>query len=148
MKKLILIILIFSLATNGCVYDPPLPKNEKFKITNNSKQDIFCYASFENNMDKIPVILNHQPRGADEFLFPILEIPVKRSKSLNGVSVWENFINTNSKDSLIHIFIFSKSLVKENGWKNIISTGEYTKKYVFNEMELEKLDWNIIYNDN
>ena len=144
MKRLIFILIISGIFY-GCSYDPPLPQNGKFKITNYSKQDIFCYPSFEDNMDEIPLILNNETGKSNKFLFEIFDIPVKGSKSINGVSVWEDFINTNSKDSVIRIFIFSKALVKEYGWKNIVSTGKYTKKYVFNENQLESLNWSVFY---
>ena len=145
MRKAVLIFLIISIVCYGCFYDPPLSQNEKFKIINDSGQDIFCYAALDDSLDEIPLILNNETRKSEKFLFQILEIPAKRVKSLNGVSGWEDFINQNSKDSLIRIFIFSKMLVKESGWKNIVSTGKYSKKYVFDENKLKKNNWEIIY---
>jgi hypothetical protein len=140
----VLLIILFS----SCTYDPPLPQNEKFKITNTSEQDIFCYPVLEDSLDDLPLVLNNETRKSNKFLFQVLDIPIKNSKSLSGVSSWEGFIDQNSRDSLIRLFIFSKALVKEYGWKDIISTGKYTKKYIFNEHELNKNDWKITYKGN
>lgn len=144
MKKVIVIFLI-NFVCYGCSYDPGLPQNEKFKVINNSEQDIFCYPVLNDSFDDIPLIINNETRKSDKFLFQILEIPAKRSKILKGVSGWDGFISENSKDSLIRLFIFSKAFVKEYGWKDIVSTGKYTKKYILNENDLEKINWEVIY---
>lgn len=147
MRKFIIIFLI-SFVSYACSYDPPLPQNEKFKVINNSEQDIYCYPVLEDSLDDMPLLLNNETRKSDKFLFKILEIPAKGTKSLSGVSGWEGFINDYSKDSLIRLFIFSKALVKEYGWKDIVATGKYTKKYILNENDLDKINWEVIYKEN
>lgn len=55
------------------------------------------------------------------------------------ILVLKSIISENSKDSLIRLFIFSKALVKEYGWKDSVSTEKYAKKYILHENDPKKL---------
>jgi hypothetical protein len=129
----------------GCVYDPPPKGDTRFIITNSSNNEIYCYASLDTNIKDITYLLEKKTDKAGKFIFPIEQIPSFTSKSIRGVAMWKDFINVNSKDSSISIFIFDKGVVEKQGWDQIIRNGKYLKRFRLKESDLVKMQWNIVF---
>ena len=145
MKKYCLLTTIMLIVITGCVYDPPPKGDTRFIITNSSNKEIYCYASLDTNIKDITYILENKTNKIGKFIFPIEQIPSFTSKSIRGVAMWKDFINMNSMDSSISIFIFDKVVVEKQGWNQIIRNEEYVKRFRFKESDLVKMHWNIVF---
>jgi hypothetical protein len=145
MKKHFIIYCILLLSLTSCFYDPPPTGDTRLKLENESREDVYCYPSLDDSINYMPIVLENKKVVPQEFLFDVIEIPKSKIISIKGVSVWEHYINENSKDSTIRLFIFSKAEVEKLGWNYIIRKEKYLKKYRLKVNDLNKMNWLVRY---
>ncbi len=131
---------------SGCIYDPPRDiSDHRFIISNRSKGTIYCYASLDTSINELESFGASEHNNNESLLFPIEEISPDSSASITGVTDWNGFINANSKDSTICIFIFDKKDVDKKGWGQIVVENAYLRRYQLNEEKLNEMNWHIAY---
>lgn len=121
--KSILLVLIMTLC---CSCDL---NNQKLSLINNSDNTIYYRLLTDTILNK-------------EFhLYKVLpHDTVKPNFVMGGKGAWEYTINTSSKDSSLHIFIFTTEKITDGVIKN--------KKYRrldFKVKDLNKIKWKVVY---
>ena len=142
-KNLKYYVLVLSLT--GCFYDPPPTGDTRLKLKNESREDVYCYPSLDDSIRNIPLMLENKGVVSQKFLFDMVRIPKNRMISIRGASVWEDYINLNSKDSTIRLFIFSKAEIEKLGWNYIITNKKYLKRYQLKVKDLTNTNWIVKY---
>lgn len=129
MKK-ILILIIFMF------FSCDLTENRFITIKNNSKDNIFCFISKIdlNNIKSIAEMNSIAEIKKDEFAFLI---PTVRGK-------WESYLDK-CENNKARVYVVIKDSVDKYGWNNIYIKNIYAKKYLFSISDLEKINFEINY---
>lgn len=120
------------------------PMDDRLTIVNKTKDDIFYSLSTIDSVSINPLrIVN----SADTVFFDsqIVLADSIYKHGLIGPNEWEYFINRDCQDSTLRIFIFEKKLILNTPWDSIVAKQQYSKKYELTVKELEKLNWQVVY---
>ena len=143
--KPIYFLFVAILMIQSCVYDPPYKGDQRFKIINHSKMDIYTFASLDTNLNEL--LFNNHDENKWTFTAgkPYDSINIGDTIHLRRVSNWDYMLSLNSKDSSIYIYIFHKNTVKQHGWEYVVNNKLYSKRFHLKEKELKTMQWKVIY---
>lgn len=134
MKK-ILICLSFIIFFTACVFD--ITENRWIKVTNHSENKISALVSKKdiNNLSK------------DQYADEAIRIDADSTGLLNIVRpTWERYIEK-CDGKKIRFYIIKTDSIEKYGWDVIKEKNIYNKKYLFTIEDLEKLNWEVIFDD-
>lgn len=131
-KKLILIPFLF------LIFSCDFTENRFIIIKNDSNNNILCFISKVdiNNITSISDMNAPTEINKSEFAFLV---PITRGK-------WEDYIEKCDVNK-VRIYIIVRDSIDKYGWKNIYKNNIYNKKYLFTIQDLEKINWEITYDD-
>ena len=75
-------------------------------------------------------------------------IKPKEIKSIAVMGTWEEQILRMAKDSNVRIYFFKKELVENLSKDSFLKRQVYSKKYKLTVKDLEKMKWNVTYEEN
>ncbi len=151
MKKLktIIFLLFIACIINACWEKVDF---ENLKVSNKSNTAIYCSISNSDEFfDYSKYLLLQRIKSGeniseidvtDLYLSDIIlaDATIKVPRPM----IWSDYINK-SKDGKIRVFLIEKDSVDKYGWKYVNENALYNKKYLLTFDDLEKIDWNIIY---
>ncbi len=97
----------------------------KFKIRNQSTDSIYFYQT--ENFDYFPEYLN-----SGFIIAPNNQVPSATNFSYGKIYVW----------------IFDKNIIDNNVFKDVINNDMYLKRYELTLDDLQRMNWEIVYNGN
>jgi hypothetical protein len=117
------------------LYSCDITENRFITIKNNSNKTIHCYVSTEDT--------NSKNYNENEDL--AIDIHKNDYNSINPVRVfWEDYLNK-CKNGKLRLYIIKKDSVEKYGWQKINEKEIYNKKYKLDIQDLEKINWEIIF---
>lgn len=127
-KKIVFLTLVFSLFAFSCENDCI----KYFDVKNNSNRTIYYGLSYSQT---------------DFTLKGIDFIPgVNGNKSHKMTPGASNLARVGS--SIIQVYIFDSDIIENTPWDTIVKYNMFLKRYQFTEAELEKMNYEIIYDGN
>lgn len=145
-----LIVLSLSLLMINCM-DKIDTRN--LMVSNKSKTAIYAIISKNDNMNSLGFYdefendesyINSRKDSINKFVFEKIE-PSAKSASHDRPQNWDVFFKF-IKDKKMRLFIVTNDSVNKYGWKTIFSKKIYNKKYYLTIEDLDRSNWEIIYN--
>ncbi len=103
--------------------------NQKLLLINNTNDPIYVRLSIDTTPSK------------DAYLYKVLSHDsIWPNFVMGGEGAWEYKINSDSKDSTLHVFIFSTNILTESMIKD-----RNFKRLDFKIGELDSLNWKLVY---
>lgn len=145
-----LIVLSLSLLMINCI-DKIDTRN--LMVSNKSKTAIYAIISKNDNMNSLGFYdefennesySNSRKDSINKFVFEKIE-PSAKSASHDRPQNWDVFFKF-IKDKKMRLFIVTNDSVNKYGWKTIFSKKIYNKKYYLTIEDLDRSNWEIIYN--
>lgn len=122
-------------------------------VSNKSKTAIYAIISKNDNMNSLGFYdefendesyINSRKDSINKFVFEKIE-PSAKSASHDRPQNWDVFFKF-IKDKKMRLFIVTNDSVNKYGWKTIFSKKIYNKKYYLTIEDLDRSNWEIIYN--
>jgi len=138
----IVFVALIPFLLSHCVIDN---FDSKLKIVNNSNEGIFVTISENSSFQFYPIVIDSVTKDTlwdyTEFILPL--------DSTEGppptLGSWENYININCEDSILNIFIFDRSLLRNVKPDSLVLSQIFSKRYSLKVNDLQKIDWRILY---
>ncbi|MFN7913258.1 MAG: hypothetical protein ACK5QC_15650 [Bacteroidota bacterium] len=127
------------------------PGDQRLKIINKSKSDIYLYYTCTKDLNELKIFRNgyyKNSKGDSEFVKSsdfVSKGSIHKIKKL-GYKAWEKYVKS-CKNNELQFYIFTDSLVSKYTDDEIKKKLLYSKHYVLNLNELEKLNWTIVYSN-
>lgn len=126
----ILIVIVISIMTTACDFYPtPL------KIENHSEETVYFCLGFSSHQTLFPGEFTYRVAPGDT-IRPILH----NFGRGDGRELWTHSINHSSPDSCLLLFFMRDSIVTEG----MVRDGDF-EMYSFSPVQLDSLDWTVVY---
>lgn len=144
-KKNLIIVLCFVSCIWDKIDDRNLIVNNKSTESiytvlgiNDTMKSSYLYSEFENKQiyerfRKNKSLINFRPI-----------LPNEKKETSERPKNWDKYL-TDSKEKKIFLFIIHKDSVEKYGWFKVFEKNIYNKKYKFTVDELNKQNWNVVY---
>jgi hypothetical protein len=122
-----ILFLVFGLSLIACVSEKDNPRN--FNIKNNSSKTIYYGLSYSQT--------DFSLKGID--FVPGANGNVSHKIKTNE----QNTARVGS--SIMQVYIFDSDVIESTPWDTIVKYNKFLKRYQFTQSELEKMNWEVIY---
>lgn len=133
MKNILKKILFLSLGL-GLIASCVLPTNRiiNYDLKNNTNKLIYYGYSFSYPDISLKGIIEFVPR-------------INSAYQIAPGRVQAQSLGDFSRNSTMQIFIFDADVIEKTPWDTVVKYNMFLKRYQFTEAELQKMNWEIIY---
>lgn len=128
MKKTLFLTLVFSLFAFSCEDN----YQKYFDVINNSNKALYIGRSFSYPDTSLKNIRNGKG-------------PIDKS-SLGARQTYK--VSGFNRNPTLQVFIFDSNVIENTPWDTVVKYNMFLKRYQFTEAELEKMNYEIIYDGN
>ena len=121
--------------------------DSRLQVINRSKKTIFFHLSKDTILNMNSQFVN--PNGDIIRTVDLVDvIPPDSSQKVSIIGVgnaWKRYVESNFPDSTLNLFIIDLNTLKQLPKENIITSNEALYRFELHVKDLEKLNWQIVY---